>query len=138
MDKPHEQSEAGCCLGFNPDPWDEKEVNLEDKLFIKDRVRTFLHIPLGFGRMIIRNMERIEEAGALAPEALMLCDATSLWQTDVYIAVSKEVPRAETAKVPGPFLTKVFEGPFKDAGKWVREMKDYVKSKGKESKKMYL
>ena len=41
-------------------------------------------------------------------------------------------------RISGTFLTKVFEGPYKDAGKWVKEMKDYVQSKGREIKKMYF
>ena len=40
--------------------------------------------------------------------------------------------------ISGTFLTKVFEGPYKDAGKWVKEMQAYVKSKGSEVGKMYF
>jgi len=42
------------------------------------------------------------------------------------------------ARMSGTFLSKVFEGPFKNAGKWVKQMKRYVKSQGKELKKMYF
>jgi len=137
MEKLYEQSETGCCPRFNPEPWDEKEITWEDTLFVKDHIRSFFHIPIGFGKVIVKNMERITAADALTPEPLTLTDEYSLWGTDVYIAVSKEVPKAEMAKISGTFLTKVFEGPYKDAGKWVREMKAYVKSKGKEIKKIY-
>lgn len=130
--------ETGCCPRFNPEPWDEKEVTWQDKLFIKDHVRSFLHIPLNFGQVMVKNMEMIESAGALAPQPLMLSDEKSLWGTDVYIAVSKEVPRAEMERISGTFLTKVFEGPYKNAGKWAKEMKAYVKSKGREIEKMYF
>ena len=82
--------------------------------------------------------ERIQEADALTPEPLMLSDEKSLWGSDIYIAVSKEVPGAEMARVSGSFLTNVFEGPYKDTGKWVKEMKAYVKSKGKEMKSLYF
>jgi len=138
MDKLYEQSETGCCPRFDPEPWDEKEVILQDRLFVKDHVRSFLHIPLNFGKVMVRNMERIKEADALAPDLLLLSDEKSLWGSDLYIAVTKEVPGAEMATVSGTFLTKAFEGPYKNAGKWVKEMKAYVSSKGKEIKKMYL
>ena len=130
--------ETGCCPRFNPEPWDEKEVTWQDKLFIKDHVRSFLHIPLNFGQVMVKNMEMIESAGALAPQPLMLSDEKSLWGTDVYIAVSKEVPRVEMERISGTFLTKVFEGPYKNAGKWTKEMKAYVKSKGRKIEKMYF
>jgi len=130
--------ETGCCPRFNPEPWDEKEITWQNKLFIKDHVRSFLHIPLNFGQVMVKNMEMIEAAGALAPQPLMLSDEKSLWGTDVYIAVSKEVPRVEMERISGTFLTKVFEGPYKNAGKWMKEMKAYVKSKGRELEKMYF
>lgn len=137
-DKLNEQAETGCCPRFNPEPWDEKEVTWQDKLFLKDHIRSFLHIPLNMGKVMTRNMEKIEEAGALTPEPLVLSDDKSLWGADVYIAVSKEVPEAEMTRISGTFLTKAFEGPYSNTGKWVGEMKAYVKSEGKELKKLYF
>jgi hypothetical protein len=138
MDKLYEDSETGCCPRFNPEPWDGKEINWKNKLFVKDHVRSIFHIPLNFGKVIVKNMEKIKATDALTPQPLMLSDEKSLWGADVYIAVSKDVPEAETEKISGTFLSKVFEGPYKDAGKWVKEMMKYVKSKGKESEKMYF
>jgi hypothetical protein len=138
MEKLYEDSETGCCLRFNPGPWDEKEITFDNKLFIKDHVKSFFHIPLNFGKVMVKNMEMIQKADALEPEPLMLSDEKSLWGSDIYIAVTKEVPGAETARISGTFLTKVFEGHYKNAGQWAKEMKDYVKSKAKELNKMYF
>jgi len=138
MAKLYEDSETGCCPRFNPEPWDEKEISWQDNLFIKDHVRSFLHIPLGFGKMMVKNVGMIEAADALLPEPIMLSDENSLWGSDVYIGVSKEVPQAENVRISGTFLTKVFEGPYKNMGKWVKEMKAYVKAKGREMKKLYF
>ena len=138
MDKIYEEAETGCCPRFNPEPWDEKEVTFQDKLFIKDHVISFFHIPLNFGKVMTRNMERIKEAEALPPEPLMLSDEKSLWGADVYIAVAREVPGAEMARISGTFLTKVFEGPYKNIRHWIQEMKAHVESKAKEMKKMYF
>src|SRR3989344_2761734 len=98
----------------------------------------FFHIPLNMGKKIIKNMELIEKAGAKAACQLMLTDETSLWGADIYIDVSKEVPGVQMATLSGTCLTKVFEGPYQNAGRWVGEMKEYVKSKGKELKKLYF
>jgi hypothetical protein len=138
MDKLYEDSETGCCPRFNPEPWDEKEITFQDKLFVKDHVRSFFHIPLNFGKVMIKNMERIKQADALVPLPLMLSDEKSLWGADIYIAVAKEVPGAEMAKVSGTFLTKVFEGPYKDIRNWIKEMKAYVESKARKIEKMYF
>lgn len=68
----------------------------------------------------------------------MLTDENSLWGADIYIDVAKEVPGSQMATISGTFLTKVFEGPYQNAGKWAKEMQEYVKSKGKELKKIYF
>lgn len=137
-DKLYEQAETGCCPRFHPEPWDGKKITFEDKLFLKDRVRSFLHIPLNMGRVMVKNMARIQEADALAPEPLMLSDEKSLWGSDIYIAVNKEVPGAKMTRISGTYLTKVFEGPYSKTGQWVKEMKAYVESEGEELKDLYF
>ncbi|MCK5084332.1 MAG: hypothetical protein KAQ64_01625 [Candidatus Pacebacteria bacterium] len=138
MEQLKNESETGCCPRFDPKPWNEKEINWQDKLFLKDHVTSFFHIPLNFGKVMIKNMEKIEKADALSEIPLMLSDEKSLWGSDLYIAVSREVPDAEMAKISGTFLTKVFEGDYKNAGKWAKEMEEYVRSKEKEIKKVYF
>ena len=133
-----EQAETGCCKKFDPAPWQEKEITWQDKLFLKDHVASFLHIPLNFGQVMVKNMEKIKAAGALAAEPLMLSDEGSLWGSDLYIATSKEVPGARMEKISGTFLTKVFEGPYKNMGRWIKEMQEFVKSKGREIDKLYF
>ncbi len=49
MDKFYEKSETGCCLRFNPEPWEDKQIEWNDKLFIKDHVFSVFHIPLNYG-----------------------------------------------------------------------------------------
>lgn len=132
------QQETGCCPRFNPEPWDEKEITWQNKLFIKDQVRSFFHIPINFGGIMRKNMKVIEAAGACDPQNIMLSDEKSPWSSDIYIAVNKEIPNTRTERLSGTFLTKVFEGPYRDAGKWAKEMQGYVSSKGKEVKKMYF
>ena len=138
MDKVYEKSETGCCLRFYPKPWEDQEITWTDKLFLKDRVRSIFHIPLNFGQVMVKNMDKIKKANALAEVPLMLSDENSLWGSDIYIAVGKEVPDAQMTKVSGTFLTKVFEGSFQNIGKWVKEMKEFVRGKNKEMKKLYF
>lgn len=138
MDTPYPDAETGCCPRFDPQPWDEKEITWENRLFLKDRVRSFLHVPLNFGRVMVRNMERIQAADAVATEPLLLSEENSLWGADVYIGVGKEVPGAEMARISGTFLTKVFEGPYKNVRTWLEQMQTFVKSRGKTAKKTYF
>ena len=135
MDKLYEDAPTGCCPRFDPKPWEEKEITWENKLFIKDHCLSFFHIPLNFSQVIVKNMEKIKNADALIPTPLMLSDEGSLWGSDLYIAVSKEVPRTKTVKISGKFLSKVFEGSYQKMGQWIKEMHAFVKVKGKETKK---
>ncbi len=129
---------TGCCEPFNPEMWQDKEIAWKDKIFIKDHVTSFLHIPLNFGKKMIKNMELIEKAGAKAEHQLILTDEKSLWGADIFIDVSKEVPGAQMTTLSGTFLTKVFEGSYQNVGKWAEEMKKYVMIKNKEIKKLYF
>jgi hypothetical protein len=43
---------TGCCEPFNPEPWEDKEIKWENKMFIKDHVTSFLHIPLDMENFI--------------------------------------------------------------------------------------
>jgi hypothetical protein len=126
-----------CCPQFNPEPWDETELNWEDKKFVKDRVRSIFHIPINFGSVMKRNVQKIEAADAKSTEMIVLSDENSLWGADVYIAVTKDVPDANNVTLSGTFLGKVFEGPYSQIRKWIEESKKFVASRGKKIKKLY-
>jgi hypothetical protein len=138
MDKLYENAETGCCPRFNPAPWEDKEITWEEKLFLKDHVLSFFHIPLNFGKVMVKNVEKIKAAGALPESPLMLSDENSLFGSDMYINVAKEIPGAQMVRISGTFLTKVFEGSYQNMGKWVKEMQEFVKARGKDLKKLYF
>jgi hypothetical protein len=129
---------TGCCKPFIPEPWQDKEITWQNKLFVKDHVTSFFHIPLNMGKVVTRNMILIEQAHAKAQQQMMLTDERSLWGADIYIEVLGDVPKAQMAKLSGTYLTKVFEGPYQNAGKWARDMMRYVQQKGRKLLKMYF
>lgn len=133
----YDNSETGCCARLDPQEWDEKEVVWEDKPFLRDHIREFLHIPLNFGSVITRDHAAIENAEAYPEEPLWLTDEVSPWGSEIYMAVDRDVPGAEIEKLSGTFLTKAFEGPYRHAGKWTREMEAYVREQGREADRIY-
>jgi hypothetical protein len=128
---------TGCCPPFDPATWDEKEITWNNKLFVHDHIVSFLHIPLTLNGKVKKNIKLIIQGGADIPEYLMLIDENSKWGADIYIEVSKGVPKAKITAMSGTFLTKVFEGPYKDIALWAHDMDDYVKSKDKTVKQLY-
>lgn len=131
-------SETGCCPRFNPELWDEKEIKWKDKLFLRDHVWCFFHIPLNFGEVITRNMAKIEKAKAFPPDAIVLTKDDSLWRSEMYLSINHKIPETKTETISGTFLTKVFEGSYKNIGNWIKEMKKFVESKGEEIEKLYF
>ena len=57
---------------------------------------------------------------------------------DIYLAVDKEMPGADNITLSGKFLSKVYEGDFKETGKWCKDFENYAKDKGYAIKKWYM
>ncbi len=104
-DTNYDNSETGCCARVDLAQWEGKTLEWKDKPFLKDHIRSFLHIPLNFG--------------------------------DILVAVDKTVAGVRMETLSGTFFTKVFEGPFRDTGKWMEQMEAYVKEKGHKVERIY-
>jgi hypothetical protein len=131
-----------CCPIFDTVPWDEKTHQWKEKLFIKDTVPQLFHMPLPWtvNRTIGRMWNQAEQAKA-APnikDFLILAYDPSPWKSEFYLAVTKEVPGAENHELSGTFLSKVFDGPFHAVPQWIKEMDQYIASKGKKTQKYYF
>jgi hypothetical protein len=127
-----------CCPKFDPALWDGKIFEWDNKKFIKDKVLTLFYMPINFGSAMTRSVKKIEEAGAKMLEGMVLSEHTSMWNMDLYLAVDKEIPNAENTTLSGKFLSKVYEGNFKDTGIWMKDFESYAKGKGIAVKKTYM
>jgi hypothetical protein len=132
------KSETGCCTLIDPKEWDEQTFTFDNKLFAKASTRSFLFIPLNMGSVMTKAQAKIDAADARESAFMILSQDVSPWRANHYFAVSKDVPGLATEKFTGTYMAKVFEGPFKDAPKWYKQLIEYVKSKGKEPVKTYL
>jgi len=126
-----------CCPQFDPAPWDDKVFEWNNKKFIKDKVLTLFYMPVNFGAAMRRLNAKVEAAGAEMPDWLCLSEHTSMWNMDLYLAVDRKVKNADNAALSGKFLSKVYEGPFKDTGKWMKDFASFAKGKGYDLKKTY-
>jgi hypothetical protein len=127
-----------CCPRFDPKPWDDQIHVWKDKHFIQDKVFTFFYIPLNFGAVITRLMKKVESAGAKSPDNLCLSDHPSRWKMNICLAVDKEIAGANNMVLSGKFFSKVYEGNFKEIGKWCKEFSEAAKAKGLTVKKQYM
>jgi hypothetical protein len=133
-----DNKEEICCPEFDPTPWDGKVLEWNDKKFIKGKVFTLFYMPVNFGSVISRMMASVESSGATCQDYMGLSDHTSKWNMDIYVAVDKEVPGMDNVSLSGKFLSKVYEGDFKDTEKWCNEFKEYASGKGADIDKWYM
>jgi hypothetical protein len=93
-----------------------------------------------FGSKVTRMWKQAQEAGA-APEMkdflLMACDP-SPWKSELYLAVTSEVPGARNVALTGTFFSRVFDGPYNAVPKWIEAMDTDFAGQGKTAKKHYV
>jgi len=136
--------EEVCCPKFNPEPWEGKVFEWDNKLFAEADVIAFLHIPLNMGKVIPKMWSKIgqEKVDSVRvgekDEFIMLFYDPTAFKTELYIPVKEEIAGLKNVRLSGTFLTKVFEGDFSKAKQWVNEMNAFVKEKGKKMKKLYF
>lgn len=134
----YDNSETNCCARLDPARWDDRTFDWNDKLFLKDHIRAFFHVPLNFASVMSRDLAALDKAEAFPEQPMWLTDETSPWGSDVYLAVDREVPDAVMKRLSGTFMTRVFEGPYRNLGRWIEEMKKYVAGKGRKLVHLYF
>lgn len=131
-------SETGCCPKFNPEPFDNKIFEWNQKPFVKGSVKTFFFMPLNFGKVMTKLVTQIEASGATMPDGMGLSDHTSNWNMDIYVAVDKEIAGMDNVKLSGKFLSRVYEGNYNKTGVWCEDFKKAAGQQGLSIKKWYM
>ena len=131
-------NDTNCCPRFRPEPWQDQELHFDNKLFVRASTVSAFHMPLNMGSVFARTIGAIETAHAAGGGLLVLSHDDSAWHAEHLFAVDKEVPGAEMVRLSGDFLTRVFEGPYKEAPTWAATMAAYVKERGKHLDTMYF
>ena len=128
-----------CCPKFKPESWDNQELHFKDKLFLKAKTKSIFHIPINMGKVYPGTFSDIEKANAFSEDNfVVLSHDPSAWKGEHYFAVTRDVPGHEMVSMTGDYITKVFEGPYKDAPKWEKEMEGLVEKQGKKAGKTYF
>lgn len=130
---------TNCCPRFNSDGWDEQELHFKDKLFVKVKTRSIFHIPINMGSVFPKTQAKIEKAEARDDtNFIILSYDPSAWTGEHYFSVKKDVPGLKMVRLSGDYLTKVFEGPYKNVPLWEKEMLAFVSKKGMQAGRIYF
>ena len=92
-------------------------------------------------RRIVGRMWGKAQAAEAAPDMkdfLLLAYDPSPWKGEFYMSATREVPGAENVRLSGTFISKIFDGPYNRIPKYIKEMEQYLRGLGKESKKYYF
>jgi hypothetical protein len=138
---PYDMSDnpTDCCPRFNPDGWDAQELHFDNKAFVKATTYSLFYIPLNMGSVFSKTSDAIEAAGTYNyDDLIILSDDVSPWKAEHFFSVSKDVPGETMTTLSGDYITKVYEGPYKNAPKWKKEMEAAVAEKGKKAVKTYF
>ena len=138
-----ENQEKQCCPKFNPEKWDGKTHEWNDKPFIKETMPTLFHMPLPsvIDKKITGMCKLMEDAGkseANAEDILMLFRDPSAFKSEIYLSVTGIVPNANNTNISGTFVSKVFSGPYSSVPKFMKQMDEYLKTKNKKTKDYYI
>jgi hypothetical protein len=123
-----------CCPRFNPKPWDDKVIVWQNKRFVQDRVTSIFHIPLNYGSV----MERNHVVGTGSGPRIVLTDENSMWGADIFVEVIDDLSHDKMTTLSGTFLTRVFEGPYRNMSAWIEDMRKHVAARNKRLKKFYF
>lgn len=131
-----------CCPEFDRTPWDNKKHVWRDKLFLKDSVPELFHIPLPsmYGNVITRMWNKANDSGA-APDLkdfLLLAHDPSPFKGELFLSITKEIPGEENVKLSGTYMSKVFDGPYNQVPKYIKETDGYLASLKMKAKKYYF
>lgn len=131
-----------CCPEFDLSRWDNKKFIWNEKLFLKDSVPEFLHMPLPkmYEKAITGMWEKANVAGVVPDpkDFLLLAHDPSPFKGELLMAITQEIWNEECVKLSGTFMTKVFDGPYNKIPKYIKEMNQYLASLKLAAKKYYF
>lgn len=132
-----------CCPEFDPAKWDKQTIVWDNKLFIKESLATFFHIPFppSIGKKTMKLHALAQKSNATIPdltEALILFRDPSAFRSEIYYAVDREVEGTDNARISGTFVAMVFDGPYNSVPVFIKEIEKYLEEKGQKPKDYYV
>ncbi len=131
-----------CCPEFDPTPWEGVTHHWVDKLFLCDSVPQLFHMPLpGIYGKTISNMWKKAEHLGIAPETkdfMLLSYDHSPWKSELYMSVTADSHEADIAMFNSNYISKVFDGPYKNVPTYLKTFESYLETSGQTAEKYYF
>lgn len=132
-----------CCPKFSPEKWDNITHNWVNKLFIKESIPTFFHIP--FPPMIGKKaalLTKLKEDARLTEankeDVLFLFHDTSAFKSEMLLSVTAQVPNANNVNLTGKFFSKVYAGGYNAIPTFIKDMEKHLAAINLKAKDYYI
>ena len=132
-----------CCPKFDVEKWDKKTLYWENKLFLKETIPAFFHIPFPpmIGKKVMKMHAIAQKSEATIQnksETLILFRDPTAFKSEIFYSVTKEVEGANNSAISGSFVTGVFDGPYNGIPKYIKEMEKYLNERDQVSMDYYV
>jgi hypothetical protein len=128
-----------CCPRFNPEGWNDRHLHFDHKPFVRARTRSLFHIPLNMVGVFKKTFAAIEAEHANNDEQVIVLSLdSSPWSSTHLFSVKKEVPGQDNVELSGDFVTRVFEGPYKHAPRFLEQMHRELADRKQSAQEIYF
>ena len=132
-----------ACPVFDPQKWDNKVFKWENKLFIREPIPSFFHIPFPpmIKSKVILMCTLADNADADIEdksEMLLLFHDSSPFKSEIFYSVNREIEGADNISMSGRFFAQVFDGPYNRIPKYIREKNIRLSADHQTAKDFYV
>ena len=126
-----EDKVTGCCPVFHPEHYDNKRFDFSDLHFIQASTKSLMYVPTNMDKVFTKTQADIEASGqGIHDRYLILSQDVSPFKCNHLFMTKGSVPSYPDVQVQGNFVAKVYDGDFKDMGKWIKDFMKVLKNQG--------
>jgi len=93
-----------------------------------------------YKRSLARMCKRAQKLGG-APDIkdfMLFAYDPSPWKSELYLAVTKEIPEPDIVKLTGTYVSMVFDGPYSGVPRYIKTMDEYLDTMKMKPKKYFF
>ncbi len=127
-----------CCRRLGPGAWDRRFWSWDDKPFYRATYLTFFNIPLNLDSVVEKAVEEIGSHNLWTEPMIYLGRDETAFHSSVLISVSRFTDQLPIETLSGRYYSRLFQGPYADSGKYVRETKTDLREQGSDAGETYM
>lgn len=133
-----EDKVTGCCPVFHPEHYESQIFDFSDLHFITSSTKSLAYVPLNMDKVFTKTQADIEASGqAITDRYLILSQDVSPFKCEHHFMTKGPVVHYDEKVIQGRYLAKVYDGDFKEMGKWHKDFSEALKAQGNPKPNIY-